>query len=330
MPSADVLLEHREFLRRLARGILHDADAADDVAQDAIVAALGERPRNLRGWLGKVARHLALSRRRAEARRDLRERAAARPEALPSAAEGVARLEIQRKVVDAVLALDEPYRSVVVHRFFFDLAPGEIAKRLQVPVETVRTRLRRALEQLRARLDASHGRQAWSVALLALAVPRKTPLGGIVAMSVKSKLALTAVLALACVALGVSVLSHRDAVSPRAPLKEEAKQPVGPEAITPPPVSSPVPPPVDFAAIDRDRDVHGVVVDAEGKPVVGADVRVIRYPAMGVAVGLAQVETREGPGTRTASDGSFALRVERGEEVDLRIDAKGFVPLQRR
>ncbi|HLF95376.1 MAG TPA: sigma factor, partial [Planctomycetota bacterium] len=52
MPSAEVLLEHAAFLRRLARGILHDADAADDVAQDAIVAALGERPKNLRAWLG--------------------------------------------------------------------------------------------------------------------------------------------------------------------------------------------------------------------------------------------------------------------------------------
>ncbi len=328
-PSAEVLLEHAQFLRRLARGILHDADAADDVAEDAIVAALGERPTNLRAWLGKVARHLALSRRRADTRRDLRERAAARPEALPSAAEGVARLELQRKVVDAVLALDEPYRSVVVHRFFYDLAPGEIAKRLQVPLETVRTRLRRALEQLRARLDASHGRESWSVALLAIAAPRKTPLGGILAMSVKSKFVAASVLALACVALGVSALARREGPPPRAPVTQEARR-AEPAAVEAAPAPSPAPPPVDFAAIDRDRDVFGVVVDADGNPVANADVRVIRYPAMGVAKGLAQAESVEGPGTMTASDGSFALRVERGEEVDLRVKARGFVELQRR
>lgn len=328
-PSAEVLLEHAQFLRRLARGILHDADAAADVAEDAIVAALGERPTNLRAWLGKVARHLALSRRRADTRRDLRERAAARPEALPSAAEGVARLELQRKVVDAVLALDEPYRSVVVHRFFYGLAPGEIAKRLQVPLETVRTRLRRALEQLRARLDASHGRESWSVALLAIAAPRKTPLGGILAMSVKSKVVAASVLALACVALGVSALARRDGPPHRAPVTQEARR-AEPAAVEAAPAPSPAPPPVDFAAIDRDRDVFGIVVDEGGNAVANADVRVIRYPAMGVAKGLAQAESVEGPGTMTASDGSFALRVERGEEVDLRVKAAGFVELQRR
>jgi RNA polymerase sigma-70 factor (ECF subfamily) len=325
MPSADVLLEHAEFLRRLARGILHDADAADDVAQDAVVAALGDRPKNLRAWLGKVARHLALSRRRAEARRDARERAAAKPERLPSAAEGVARLELQRQVVDAVLALDEPYRSVVVHRFFYDLGPTEIAKQLVVPVGTVRTRLRRALEKLRARLDASHGRRSWSVALLAIAAPRKLRLGGILAMSAKTKLGAASVLLLACAVVGVSMLPRREAVPPRAPAQRHEAR-VEPEAVAPP---APPAPPVDFATIDRDRDVHGVVVDPAGNPVAGADVRVVRYPAMGQGM-LAQLETEEGPGTRTASDGSFALRAERGEEVDLRVKAVGFVELQRR
>jgi RNA polymerase sigma-70 factor (ECF subfamily) len=314
MPSAEVLLEHAEFLRRLARGILHDADAADDVAQEAMVAGLVERPRNLRAWLGKVARHLALSRRRAEARRELREHAAAGPEALPSAAEGVARIELQRQVVDAVLALDEPYRSVVVHRFFYELTPTEIAKRLHVPLETVRTRLRRAIEQLRARLDATHGRRAWSVALLAIAVRRKTPLGGILVMSAKTKLALASVLVLAGAALGITALSRRNPTQPRAPMPHEEARAVEPE---PTPAPDPLPPPVDPAAIDRDLDVHGLVVDAAGNAVAGAAVRVVRYPAMGVAIGLAQLEAVEGPGTRTASDGSFALRVERGEEVDL-------------
>jgi hypothetical protein len=40
-------------------------------------------------------------------------------------------------VVGTVLALEEPYRAVVLLRF--DLKPGAIARRLGVPVETVRT-----------------------------------------------------------------------------------------------------------------------------------------------------------------------------------------------
>ena len=52
----------------------------------------------------------------------------------------MARLELQRNVVEAVLALDEPYRGVIVHRYFDGLSIKAIARRLGVPVETVRTR----------------------------------------------------------------------------------------------------------------------------------------------------------------------------------------------
>src|SRR4029077_6361026 len=72
------------------------------------------------------------------------------------------------RVVGAVLALDEPYRAVVLLRFFEHLPPRAVARRLQVPVETARTRLKRALAQLRARLDRhSRGdRAAWCALLL--------------------------------------------------------------------------------------------------------------------------------------------------------------------
>src|SRR5262245_2004586 len=76
-----------------------------------------------------------------------------------------------RRVVSSVLALEEPYRDVVLLRFFEDLPPREVARRLGVPTETVRTRTRRALDRLRERLDAEHGgdRAAWSAALAPVA-----------------------------------------------------------------------------------------------------------------------------------------------------------------
>ena len=89
-PSAQTLLQHAEFLRRLARSLVGDASAADDVVQETMLRAL-ERPpahrENLRGWLGLVARNFALVRRRTEIRRDRRERMAAQTEARPSARE---------------------------------------------------------------------------------------------------------------------------------------------------------------------------------------------------------------------------------------------------
>ncbi len=67
-----------------------------------------------------------------------------------------------------MLALREPYRGTVLLRYFDGLDPCEIAARTSVPVETVRTRLKRAAAQLREAMDARHGgsRGAWAVVLV--------------------------------------------------------------------------------------------------------------------------------------------------------------------
>jgi hypothetical protein len=64
---------------------------------------------------------------------------------------------------------------VVVFRYFDGLLPAQIAAQLGVPLKTVKTRLHRALEMLRARLDAGHGggRRGWSGLLLPLVLPPK-------------------------------------------------------------------------------------------------------------------------------------------------------------
>ncbi|MEM1453210.1 MAG: sigma factor-like helix-turn-helix DNA-binding protein, partial [Planctomycetota bacterium] len=70
------------------------------------------------------------------------------------------------------LDLDEPYRTVVLLRFFEELPPRAIAKRTGRPVETVRKQTQRGLERLREALQARYGdRGAWAVALLPLAGP---------------------------------------------------------------------------------------------------------------------------------------------------------------
>src|SRR5262249_47014883 len=51
-------------------------------------------------------------------------------------------------------ALEEPYRSTLLARYFDELPPTEIARALDVSVETVKTRLKRGLAQLRERLDS--------------------------------------------------------------------------------------------------------------------------------------------------------------------------------
>jgi RNA polymerase sigma-70 factor (ECF subfamily) len=198
-PPADALLAHAGFLRRLARSLLFDEGQAEDVVQETMLVALSERPRSgslLRAWLAGIARNVALKGLRAEARRRGREIRAARPEACAAAGEVAARLELQRRVVEAVQALDEPYRSAVVHRWFEDRAPREIARATGVPVRTVETRLRRAVALLRGRLDAAHGgdRRAWCLGL-ALVVPVGDAVAASAAVSAASPAAVASTLA---------------------------------------------------------------------------------------------------------------------------------------
>jgi len=119
------LLVHDGFVRALARSLLRDQHAAEDVAQETWVAALerGATAVTWPAWLAGVVRKRAGKHARGEARRARRERLAARAEGLPSEAEILAREAARARVVAAVLALDEPYRGSVLLRFFEGLPP---------------------------------------------------------------------------------------------------------------------------------------------------------------------------------------------------------------
>jgi len=201
MPNPEFLIQHGEFIRRLALGLVGSAGDADDLAQEVSIAAL-DAPRELRqprAWLRRVAHNLNATRHRRDTRRRARDLAAAHTGAAPSAADDAARLELQRRLVEEVYRLDEALRAAVIARFFDGLPPREVARKFSIPVETVRTRTRRALAQLRGRLDRSHGgdRRAWLslAAVLAIGAPSRA---GVVAV-------LTGIAAIALVAVGVVV-----------------------------------------------------------------------------------------------------------------------------
>ena len=164
----ELLIQDQARLRTLARGLLRDTHAADDVVQDAWLVATGTdaAARSPNPWLRAVTRNLALRRLRAEERRRNREATVARSEREPSTADRVAALELRRRLLDAIEALGEPYRGTIVARYFEDQMPAAIAEAQGVPVKTVKTRLSRGLAQLRKQLDATHGsRRAWAMPL---------------------------------------------------------------------------------------------------------------------------------------------------------------------
>ena len=164
-PKLEELLRHTRWIEELARRLVRDPAAAQDLAQSAWVIALRseERPGNLRGWLGSVLRNLARERHRREARRPEVERAAAHSEKLPSPGELLARAEAERHLVEVVTSLDEPHRTTLLLRYFEGLTPAEIAEREGVELAVITHRITRAHARLRERLG---GREGWLAALV--------------------------------------------------------------------------------------------------------------------------------------------------------------------
>ncbi len=170
----EVLLEHADFVRCLARTLVFDENSARDIAQQTWLTALENPPdprKPARSWLALVLRNFARRAHRGDVRRKRRERAAASPESIPSAARIAEREEARRQMIDAVLRLTEPLQTAILLRYYEDLPPRAIARRLDLPLGTVKTRLKRGLRQLRQSLDATHGgdRKAWCLGLALVA-----------------------------------------------------------------------------------------------------------------------------------------------------------------
>ncbi len=147
-------------LRRLALSIVRDAAEAEDVVQDAyarsLVAPAPAGPAFI-AWMRVVVRGLARNRLRDRSRRMSREASYTRERAAAAAEHDEERAATLRAVVDAVLALDEPYRRVGLARYFEGVDDTVIAARDGITVAAVATRLKRARARLRVSLEPRLG-----------------------------------------------------------------------------------------------------------------------------------------------------------------------------
>ncbi|HVS08887.1 MAG TPA: sigma-70 family RNA polymerase sigma factor [Planctomycetota bacterium] len=298
-PDRDLVVTHAPYVRALARQLVFDGHLAEDLEQDVLLAALESAPRDprsLRAWLAAIVRHLAAKAFRARTRRADRELARAREGgAVPTPEEILAREDLRRSLVEHVLALDEPVRSAMILRFLEELPPREIARRLGVPVETVRTRIKRGLELLRARLDREHrqGRGAWCLALVtglkieppSLLAAGATVLGaglpGVVAMSLTKKAALAVVIA----ALGSTALLLVNRGEPAVPRETPASAAPEPRLSRSPDAASPLPAAVEDEG-GRTALAPAPTPAAEAEPTTGSVLLTVRWhdgtPAVGV------------------------------------------------
>ncbi len=193
-PQVESLLEHDSFLRAMARRLLGDDVAADDVVQEAWLVALksAKRPEDVRaGWLLGIVKNLVRRTRRDGERRMRRERTAARTGSVTPTDEACAERALRRKIAEIVIDLPAIYREPLLLRYYDGLTPQAIAERLALKGSTVRTRIQRGLLRVRARLENGNGRSL-SVALAAIAAPR--PLRGVLRAAVVAAALAVAVL----------------------------------------------------------------------------------------------------------------------------------------
>jgi DUF4097 and DUF4098 domain-containing protein YvlB len=116
----------------------------------------------------------------AKLRRGEQVRSASAPEvardgAAPDAPDVITRAETHRNVVQAVLALEEPYKSTLLLRFFDELSYDEIARRTGTTRATVNSRVTRGLEHLRRRLEGNYGGDRHALALALVPLARLAP-----------------------------------------------------------------------------------------------------------------------------------------------------------
>jgi RNA polymerase sigma-70 factor, ECF subfamily len=139
---------------RAAYLVVHDSTAAEDIAQEAFLAAVRaldsfDRRRPFGPWLHRIVVNRAIDWARARSlRREIGDDALAdapgRSEPLPH--------RLSEGVAGALAELTPEHRAVIVLRYLLEYTPGEIARMLELPRGTVNSRLRRGLDALQGRL----------------------------------------------------------------------------------------------------------------------------------------------------------------------------------
>jgi RNA polymerase sigma-70 factor (ECF subfamily) len=139
---------------RAAYLVVHDSGAAEDIAQEAFLAAVRtldrfDRRRPFGPWLHRIVVNRAIDWSRARALRRESGEAGLATVAAPTSPEN----PNSQTLAAALAELSPEHRAVIVLRHLLEYTPGEIAELLGLPRGTVNSRLRRGLDELAERID---------------------------------------------------------------------------------------------------------------------------------------------------------------------------------
>lgn len=179
MEKREELLAQAEFIQRLSRRLILDNHRAEDLAQDLWVAYLENPPNprvSLRSWLSGTLLNISRMMFRSSRRREKRELVYASQQGdafnmtrvKKSIGEDCEKAEILQQVVDVLLSLQEPFRTTLLLRFYQDLPYKDVAVKLNIPIDTMKYRLKRGLALMQEKLDRIYkgDRGKWTASLL--------------------------------------------------------------------------------------------------------------------------------------------------------------------
>lgn len=143
---------------RVAFGVLRRREDAEEVAQEAFVRAHRcfaqlRDPEHFRAWMVRVTYRLAIDRWRSDRRRQAREEAAVDPPAGSSAEDLALASERAARLRAAIDDLPDKLRLVIILSAIDGHDVQEVARLLEIPVGTVKSRLFLARKGLAGRLQ---------------------------------------------------------------------------------------------------------------------------------------------------------------------------------
>ena len=139
--------EHWPRAYRAAHLVTGDAAAAEDIAQEAFLAAIRnldrfDRRRPFAPWLHRIVVNRAIDWTRARKLRAEVELGDWLPAPAPTP-------QLDGSALGRIGELAPEHRAVVVLRYVLEYTPGEIAELLDLPRGTVNSRLRRGLDRMK-------------------------------------------------------------------------------------------------------------------------------------------------------------------------------------
>lgn len=152
------LADSSQLAFRVAMGVLHNREDAEDVAQEAFLRAYKSfhRLRNrerFRGWLARIAWRIALDRIRSRGRRERRELVASEAPPPPTVEDVAAAREFQRHLERAMDELPEKLRRTLVLAAVEGHDLQEVGRMMGLPEGTVKSRVHQARKKLAEKLQ---------------------------------------------------------------------------------------------------------------------------------------------------------------------------------